>query len=100
MGGEGNLGFGRVNAAFGPIQQFRNVQDGLSQPLADTAAQVSVFTREMLLNRVWGYDYYGGSRTVDVHIRRIRAKIEPDPAHPTSIRTVRGAGYMFVPPED
>lgn len=52
-----------------------------------------VFTREALLNRVWGYDYYGGSRTVDVHIRRLRAKIE-DRNH-TFIDTVRNVGYRF-----
>lgn len=52
-----------------------------------------VFTREALLNRVWGYDYYGGSRTVDVHVRRLRAKIE-DRTH-TFIETVRNVGYRF-----
>jgi DNA-binding response OmpR family regulator len=52
-----------------------------------------VFTREMLLNRVWGYDYYGGARTVDVHIRRLRSKIE-DRDH-VYIETVRNVGYRF-----
>jgi len=52
-----------------------------------------VFTREDLLNKVWGYDYYGGDRTVDVHIRRLRSKIE-DPTH-TFIETVRNIGYKF-----
>jgi two-component system alkaline phosphatase synthesis response regulator PhoP len=52
-----------------------------------------VFTREALLNRVWGYDFYGGARTVDVHIRRLRSKIE-DRAH-TFIETVRNVGYRF-----
>ena len=52
-----------------------------------------VFTRDALLNRVWGYDYYGGDRTVDVHIRRLRSKIE-DPNH-TFIETVRNIGYRF-----
>ncbi len=52
-----------------------------------------VFSRETLLNRVWGYDYYGGSRTVDVHIRRLRAKIE-DGSH-TFIETIRNVGYRF-----
>lgn len=52
-----------------------------------------VFTREALLNRVWGYDYYGGDRTVDVHIRRLRGKIE-DSTH-TFIETVRNMGYRF-----
>lgn len=52
-----------------------------------------VFTREALLNRVWGYDYYGGSRTVDVHVRRLRGKIEGR-TH-TFIETVRNVGYRF-----
>jgi DNA-binding response OmpR family regulator len=53
-----------------------------------------VFTREQLLNRVWGYDYFGGARTVDVHIRRIRSKIEIH-GH-TFIETVRNVGYRLV----
>ncbi len=52
-----------------------------------------VFTREALLNKVWGYDYYGGDRTVDVHIRRLRSKIETDKL--TFIETVRNIGYRF-----
>jgi len=52
-----------------------------------------VYTREALLNKVWGYDYYGGDRTVDVHIRRLRSKIE-DAKH-TFIETVRNIGYRF-----
>ena len=51
------------------------------------------FTREALLNQVWGYDYYGGSRTVDVHVRRIRAKIEQ---HEPFVETVRNVGYRFT----
>ncbi len=53
-----------------------------------------VFTREQLLNRVWGYDYYGGARTVDVHIRRLRSKIELRPGD-QFIDTVRNVGYRF-----
>jgi two-component system response regulator MtrA len=52
-----------------------------------------VFTRDLLLERVWGYDYLGDSRLVDVAIQRLRAKVETDPAHPELILTVRGAGY-------
>ena len=52
-----------------------------------------VFTRETLLSRVWGYEYYGGVRTVDVHIRRLRAKLGED--HARFIETVRGVGYRF-----
>ena len=54
-----------------------------------------VFTRDHLLEKVWGYDFSGGSRTVDVHIRWLREKIEDDPANPRHLRTSRGAGYMF-----
>lgn len=52
-----------------------------------------VFSREALLNRVWGYDYYGGARTVDVHVRRLRAKLGAE--HAGRIKTVRGVGYRF-----
>jgi two-component system response regulator MtrA len=52
-----------------------------------------VFSRDVLLERVWGYDYLGDSRLVDVAVQRLRAKIEPDPANPRLILTVRGAGY-------
>jgi two-component system OmpR family response regulator len=52
-----------------------------------------VFSREQLLAKVWGYDYAGDSRTVDVHIRWLRQKIETDPAHPGYLLTVRGTGY-------
>jgi two-component system response regulator MtrA len=54
-----------------------------------------VFTREMLLDRVWNYDYLGDSRMVDVAIQRLRSKVEDDPANPRIIRTVRGVGYRF-----
>ncbi len=53
-----------------------------------------VFTRDQLLHEVWGYDYYGGTRTVDVHVRRLRAKLGPD--HETLIGTVRNVGYRFT----
>lgn len=53
-----------------------------------------VFTRAQLLQEVWGYDYFGGTRTVDVHIRRLRAKLGPE--HETLIGTVRNVGYRFV----
>jgi DNA-binding response OmpR family regulator len=52
-----------------------------------------VFTREVLLNRVWGYEYYGGARTVDVHVRRLRAKLGEE--HASMIETVRSVGYRF-----
>ena len=55
-----------------------------------------VFSREQLLDRVWGYDYFGDGRLVDVHIRRLRTKIENDPANPRHILTVRGMGYKLA----
>lgn len=54
-----------------------------------------VFSREQILDEVWGYDFYGGPRTVDVHIRWLRQKIEDDPANPSRLRTIRGSGYLF-----
>ena len=56
-----------------------------------------VYSREQLLDRVWGYDYFGDGRLVDVHIRRLRTKVEVDPAVPQHILTVRGMGYKLVP---
>jgi DNA-binding response OmpR family regulator len=55
-----------------------------------------VFTRAQLLQEVWGYDYFGGTRTIDVHVRRLRAKLGPE--HEALIGTVRNVGYRFVPP--
>jgi two-component system response regulator RegX3 len=57
-----------------------------------------VLTRELLIDRVWGADYVGDTKTLDVHIKRIRAKIESDPAEPTRIVTIRGLGYKFERP--
>jgi DNA-binding response OmpR family regulator len=54
-----------------------------------------VMSRDVILDRVWGYEYFGDSRTVDVHVRWLREKIEADPAHPKWIETVRGVGYRF-----
>jgi DNA-binding response OmpR family regulator len=54
-----------------------------------------VFTREQILEDVWGSDFDGGARTVDVHVRWLRQKIEADPANPERLRTVRGSGYLF-----
>jgi DNA-binding response OmpR family regulator len=55
----------------------------------------AVLTRDLLLQRVWGFDFAGDTRTVDVHIRGLREKIEVDPANPQRIETVRGLGYRF-----
>jgi two-component system, OmpR family, response regulator MtrA len=77
-------------------------RDGTPVPLTRTEFDVlaelarrpgQVFTREVLLERVWGYDFLGDSRLVDVAVGRLRAKVEPDPAAPTLIVTIRGVGY-------
>jgi two-component system, OmpR family, response regulator RegX3 len=54
-----------------------------------------VLTRGQLIDRIWGADYVGDTKTLDVHVKRLRAKIEPDPAQPTYLLTVRGLGYKF-----
>ena len=58
-----------------------------------------VLTRDVLIDRVWGPNYYGDTKTLDVHVKRLRAKVEPDPAQPTHIVTVRGVGYRYELPE-
>jgi DNA-binding response OmpR family regulator len=62
--------------------------------LAKNAGQV--FTRDQVLEQVWGYDFFGGNRTVDVHIRWLREKLEENPGRPKHLLTVRGVGYKFV----
>ncbi|HEY7971173.1 MAG TPA: response regulator transcription factor, partial [Candidatus Limnocylindrales bacterium] len=78
------------------------VRDGAEIPLTRTEFDLllelvrhagQVLTRDVLLDRVWGYDYLGDSRLVDVAIQRLRAKVETDPAAPELIQTVRGSGY-------
>jgi len=54
-----------------------------------------VLTRAQLIDRVWGSDYFGDTKTLDVHVKRLRAKIEKDPANPVYIQTIRGLGYKF-----
>jgi two-component system response regulator MtrA len=92
-----NLGPLRIDLAGRTVER-----DGAEIPLTrtefDLLAELArrpgqVFPRDLLLDRVWGYDYLGDSRLVDVAVGRLRAKIEADPAAPTLILTVRGAGY-------
>jgi len=82
----------------------RILRDGTPVPLKPKAFELlaflvrnagQVFTRDQLLERVWGYDYAGESRTVDVHVHWLRAEIEVDPAAPVLLQTVRGVGYVF-----
>lgn len=63
--------------------------------LASNAGKI--MSREHLLERVWSYDYFGDGRLVDVHVRRLRTKVEDDPANPAHILTVRGLGYKLIP---
>ncbi|HVE91569.1 MAG TPA: response regulator transcription factor [Actinomycetota bacterium] len=80
------------------------LKNGASLPLTRTEFRLlctlasrpsRVFSRELLLEEVWGYDYFGDARLVDVHIRRLRSKVEDDPAHPVLVQTVRGMGYKL-----
>ncbi|RRD42729.1 response regulator transcription factor [Buchananella hordeovulneris] len=67
--------------------------------LAFLAAHVGqVLTRTQLLDRLWGVDYFGDSKTLDVHVKRLRAKIEADPSQPRRLLTVPGVGYKLVAP--
>ncbi len=71
-----------------PLKEFE-----LLEVLLRSAGRV--LTREQLINRVWGSDYYGDTKTLDVHVKRLRAKIEPDPSQPRHLVTIRGVGYRY-----
>ena len=92
---------GRVSV---DLAGHRLLRDGKPVPLKPKAFELlafllrnqgQVFTRDQLLEKVWGYDYAGETRTVDVHVHWLRAEIEDDPAAPTMLQTVRGTGYVF-----
>jgi len=83
---------------------FRATRDGFDLHLTATEFRLllelarrpgQVFTRELLLERVWGYDYLGDSRLVDVAVQRLRAKVELEPSRPRLITTVRGVGFRL-----
>jgi two-component system response regulator RegX3 len=74
-----------------PLKEFE-----LLALLLDNAGRV--LTRDVLIDRVWGADYVGDTKTLDVHIKRLRAKVEVDPSNPRSIVTIRGLGYKFATP--
>jgi two-component system, OmpR family, response regulator MtrA len=83
---------------------FRATRDGVDLQLTATEFRLllelarrpgQVFTRELLLERVWGYDYLGDSRLVDIAVQRLRAKVELEPSRPRLITTVRGVGFRF-----
>ena len=71
-----------------PLKEFEMLHLFLTNP-------GRVLTRETIIDRVWGIDYVGDTKTLDVHIKRLRSKVEPDPAHPTHIVTIRGLGYKY-----
>jgi two-component system response regulator RegX3 len=86
----------------------RALRDGRPVPLKPKAFELlaflirhpgQVFTRDQLLERVWGYEYGGETRTVDVHVHWLRAEIEPEPGTPVWLQTVRGVGYVFRRPD-
>ena len=79
--------------------------DGVQLPLKEfelleilLANAGRVLTRETLIDRVWGTDYVGDTKTLDVHVKRLRAKVEPDPSNPARIVTIRGLGYKYEMP--
>jgi two-component system response regulator RegX3 len=80
--------FVRGKAVALPLKEFE-----LLELLLENAGRV--LTRETLIDRVWGHDYVGDTKTLDVHVKRLRAKIEEDPSSPTLIVTIRGLGYKF-----
>ena len=99
---EGELKFGRISV---DESRRRACKDG--EPVELTMKEFDlilflmknpgrVYSRESLLDLVWGYDYLGDTRTVDVHIRRLREKLEPNPAQPQYIITKWGVGYYFA----
>jgi len=99
------LDAGTIRLDTGSRRAWRdNVELNLSQKEFDLLACLMrnrgiALSRDVLLERVWGYDFLGDSRTVDVHIRWLREKVEPDPGKPTYIQTVRGIGYRFEAPD-
>ena len=74
-----------------PLKEFE-----LLNLLLDNAGRV--LSRDVLIDRVWGHDYVGDTKTLDVHVKRLRAKVEDDPANPTRIVTIRGLGYKYESP--
>ncbi len=71
-----------------PLKEFE-----LLELLLENAGRV--LTREVLIDRIWGHDYVGDTKTLDVHIKRLRSKVETDPSNPTRILTIRGLGYKY-----
>ena len=79
----------------GVAQSFPPKEFALLHLLAANAGRV--LTRQVIIDRVWGADYYGDTKTLDVHIKRLRSRIEEEPGNPRFVQTVRGVGYTFEP---
>jgi DNA-binding response OmpR family regulator len=103
-GEEGSLSFGELSVDRGRREVwFKGVEVSLTAIEFDLLTALAsrpglVFTREQLLARVWGENYFGGDHLVDVHIANLRKKIEVEPANPRYVQTVRGVGYRFRGP--
>jgi len=100
----GPIALGRVEV---DLAGHRLLRDGKAVPMTPKAFELlafllrhpgQVFTRDQLLEHVWGYDYAGETRTVDVHVHWLRAEIEAEPSRPAILETVRGVGYVVRPP--
>ena len=98
----------RLGAVTVDLAGHRILRDGVALPVKPKAFELLaclirnagvVMTRDQLLEQVWGYEYAGETRTVDVHVHWLRAHIEEDPAHPVRLQTVRGVGYVLRLPE-
>jgi DNA-binding response OmpR family regulator len=96
-----------LGAVQADLAGHRLLRDGRALPVKPKAFELlaflirnpgQVFTRDQLLEKVWGYDYAGETRTVDVHVHWLRSQIEDDPGQPVFIHTVRGVGYVFRRP--
>ena len=101
VAGHAKLSFGNLEIV---PEEGKVLRDGAELHLTKTEFRLlcelaqnpgRVFSRESLLDKVWGYDYFGDGRLVDVHVRRLRTKVEADPANPRHVVTVRGLGYRL-----
>ena len=100
------LSVGAIQVDTGSRRAYRDGMElGLAQKELDLLACLMrnrgiALSRDLLLERVWGFDFNGDPRTVDVHIRWLREKVETDPSEPAYIQTVRGIGYRFEAPRE
>ena len=88
-----DIGRGLLITATGEERPLRRQSFEMLRLFTENAGRL--LTRDVLIDRIWGSDYFGDTKTLDVHIKRIRSKIEVDPSQPTLLLTVRGLGYRF-----